>query len=465
RGSAVRQVSWLAAAVAIHNFVNSITSSGDFPELSNAVLNFPVIVIAAWSLYLLAGCVVQSEAAQLPAAEQPFRVSALRVLARGIRVIAVLAPVIAAIGYSTASVSFVFPLVQTLAILGGLLVSQWLFSGLVDLSFRDPGASHKMTAGLVNTLVGFALFCMALPMIALLWGARVADLTEIWTLIQSGIQIGNRQLTPTNFLTFAIVFSIGYTLTRLLQGALRSSVLPNTQLDSGGRNAVLTGVGYLGILIAAISAITAAGIDLSGLAIVAGALSVGIGFGLQAIVGNFVSGIILLIERPIKQGDWVEVGSYSGYVKSINVRSTQIETFDRATVIVPNADLIAGTVTNYTHGDDVGRLILGVGVAYGTDPRRVEAILLELARAHPRIQQIPGPGVVFRNFGADSLDFEIRAILKDVNYVMSVRSELNFQICEKFAQEGIEMPFAQRDIHLKDIDKLASAISGIPEKK
>lgn len=471
---------WIAilmgVVLALDTLLTAVADMVGFADEARVVLALPILV-AAGVLLVRMGMLLHPRAAfeATEEAENPLKLRILALISKANIAIGILGPLLAAVGYSTAAKSTIFPTVKTMAVLGVIMLAYGLLTkfaeglstaGRVEESIRKGRAKPQPDGQptLVPVFVGFFLISVSLPILALVWGARPADLLEVWSIVNDGLTIGDRRISVVDFVYFAAVFAAGYTVTRLLQSTLRTSVLPRTKMDSGGRNAVLTGTGYVGIFLSALAAITSAGLDLSSIALVAGALSVGIGFGLQAVVSNFVSGIILLVERPIKEGDWVEVGSASGYVQKISVRATEIETFDRATVVVPNADFISGMVTNWTHSNMNGRVRVPVGVAYGSDPRQVEEILLEIAKAHPMVDKRTEANVIFIGFGADSMDFEIRVIIKDVNWMLAVRSDMNFEIVERFRAAGIEIPFAQRDINLRDIDKIAAAFGVKPAK-
>ncbi|RME18244.1 MAG: mechanosensitive ion channel family protein [Alphaproteobacteria bacterium] len=440
--------------------VGAVSAYEGYGEETRVVLGFPLLALAALILLRLGQFLRRHTRAEGLEHDEGASFLARTLGLGGMGLIAVGAAglLAGAIGYTGWAVTLVFPTVLTLAVIALLLV---LHGAYVEAyAYLRGFDEEKARASLLPLVMSFFSILAATPVLALIWGARVSDLQEMWARIMAGVTIGGIVLTPADVLTFLIVFAAGVGLTRLIQGALRTTVLPRTRIDQGGRTAIVSGVGYLGIFIALMVAVTTAGIDLSALAVVAGALSVGIGFGLQNIVSNFVSGIILLIERPISEGDWINVGGQEGYVRDISVRSTRIETFDRTDVILPNSDLISGVVTNYTRGNLIGRVIVPVGVAYGSDTKRVEQILLEVARAHPLVTVNPPPSVYFREFGADSLNFEIRAILKDVNYKLSVLSDMNHEIARRFAEEGIEIPFAQRDIWLRNPEALGAALGG-----
>jgi len=238
-----------------------------------------------------------------------------------------------------------------------------------------------------------------------------------------------------------------------------NQVMEPAGLSGGVRDSVRTGLGYVGFIAAVLVAASYAGLDFSNLAIVAGALSVGIGFGLQSIVNNFVSGLILLAERPIKVGDWVVVGENQGFVRKISVRATEIETFDRANVVVPNSLLISEKVQNWTLHNNVGRISISVGVSYDSDPERVKDILLETAREHPQLLTHPEPYVWFSDFGNSSLDFTLFAYALNITRQLGIQTDLRIAIIKKFREEGIEIPFPQSDVHFRDLGWLKTALA------
>lgn len=442
----------LAIFLVVRDAIEEFATVESFSDGTLAVLNFPVIVATALIMFRFGQLMIRHIRFDSANTERAVRARVVAFFGRLVILVSLVAPVLAVAGYGTAADQLIFPAISTLGLLGLIVVMQRFTNDFYRFLMRQ---SDEDADSLIAVLIGFMLALAAVPFLALIWGARVADLTELWTRIGEGFAIGDSRISPMDFFVLILVFVVGYMGTRLLQGALKNSILPKTKIDTGGQNAIISGIGYVGIFVAAIVAITSAGLDLSSLAIVAGALSVGIGFGLQNIVQNFVSGIILLIERPIAEGDWIEVGGTHGTVKRISVRSTRLETFDRFDVIIPNADFVSGRVANYTRGNSIGRIVIPVGVAYGSDTRKVERLLLNIARHHEQVLMNPEPAVDFIGFGADSLDFQIRAVLRDIGTGMSVRTEMRHQIVEAFAKENIEVPFAQRDIWLRNPEALA----------
>jgi potassium efflux system protein len=256
-----------------------------------------------------------------------------------------------------------------------------------------------------------------------------------------GFSIGGVTLSLSSMIGAAIVFAVVVFVTRLIQDWLGGQLLPQTRLDAGVRNSVQMIFGYLGLIVATLLAGAQIGLDLQKFALIAGGLSVGIGFGLQTIANNFVSGLILLWERSIRVGDWVVVGAEQGFVRAINARATEIETFDRGSLIVPNSNLVSGVVKNWVHNDRVGRIIVSVNVAYESDLDTVRDLMIAAAKAQDQVLAIPAPSVMFAEFGDWALKFNLVCFVDDIEFAERTRSDINFDVLRRMREAGLRIPY------------------------
>ncbi|MCC3244500.1 DUF3772 domain-containing protein [Methylocystis sp. WRRC1] len=275
-------------------------------------------------------------------------------------------------------------------------------------------------------------------------------------------RIGDVTVSPYGAITSTLIFALVLAATQGLRQWLDTRLLPLTRLDVGLRSSISATLGYTGFILAAGLAMSNLGLGFEKLAIVAGALSVGIGFGLQSIVGNFVSGLILLWERAIRVGDWVVLGDEQGYVRRINVRSTEIETFDRATMIVPNSNLVTGVVKNWLRGDKVGRIKVAISPHSGVDPEQLRDIMLACAKAQEGVLRIPAPQVMFLGMEASTFKFELWCYVEDVEKSSRVRSDLHFDLHQRLKAAGISIAAsastpAPTILQIPELDKLAAA--------
>jgi small-conductance mechanosensitive channel len=297
------------------------------------------------------------------------------------------------------------------------------------------------------------------------WGLFAADFFGVVREATWGLRIGDFSFSLAALFGALAALLIGVLATRAAQAWLKTRFLPRTSLEPSLQHSVATIFGYLGVVAALALALAALGIDLQKITLVAGALSIGIGFGLQSVVSNFVSGLILLTERPIRVGDMIVVKGEEGFVRQIRVRATEIETFERASVIIPNSELITGVVKNWTHANTLGRIIVKVGVGYDSDADEVRAILLSVAQEHPQILQSPGPQVYLANFGDSALEFELRCVVANVQEGLVTKSDLHMAILRRFRAAGITIPYPQREVSIREAVATAPEADGKMAKR
>lgn len=273
--------------------------------------------------------------------------------------------------------------------------------------------------------------------------------------------LGGIEISPEVILLTVGTIYVVFMISKAIQKTLLDSIFPRYRVELGVQLSMVRLIHYSILIIGFIILLNLLGFELTKLAILGGALGVGIGFGLQAIVNNFASGLILLFERPIKVGDTVEIGNDIGEVKKLGLRATIVSTFDNAEIVIPNSDLITAPVTNWTLSGRQARVKIPVGVAYGSDIQKVLEILMNIAAEHPQILTRPEATALFLAFGASSLDFELRVWVPDFADRMQVLSEINQEIDNEFSLAGIEIPFPQADLHLRTVDEqAATAFSG-----
>ncbi len=302
-------------------------------------------------------------------------------------------------------------------------------------SIGDRGISRLSLT--FRTIADVLLVVLGIPWLLALWTVTWVDFRSLFNSALVGFHVGNVNVSPINIASLLLILVLGVLLTRFITGWLDRRVLKQTRLNKGVQDSVRTSANYAGYIAAGAFGLSAAGFDFSSIALVAGALGVGIGFGLQSIVNNFVSGLILLAERPVRVGDWVVVNAGEGIVKKINVRSTEIETFDNCTIILPNTMLIVEAVRNWTHRDTLGRFHVNVGVTHGTDVDLVAKTLTEIVAAHAKVLRYPPVQVQLIKFSAGSVDFDIRGHVADVFEAAIVASDLRFAISKRFAEKSI----------------------------
>jgi small-conductance mechanosensitive channel len=390
--------------------------------------------------------------------------------------------VVTAAALLTGYIGFASFLLSRFLVLFGTLGALYVVTVFIDALFADvlsgdAPAGRKLAAAfglspravdLFGTLIS-GILKLVLALAAIFpaigpWGVFAADFFDMIQDAMFGVRIGEITISLGTVAGGLAILTLGIIATRLLQRWLDTRLLPLTRLDIGLQNSISSIVGYAGMIAVLLFVLAELGIDLQKIALIAGALSVGIGFGLQSIVSNFVSGLILLAERPIRVGDWVVVKSDEGFVRRISVRATEIETFERASVIIPNSEFITGAVKNWTHGNTMGRITVKVGVGYDSDPDQVRKILLECATSNASVMSQPEPRVFLIAFGDKALEFELRCLVANVQDSLAVKSTLQLDVLRAFRQAGIGIPTAPAENKLVRIPEVRDTARQVPPR-
>ncbi|MBN2382362.1 mechanosensitive ion channel family protein [bacterium] len=333
-------------------------------------------------------------------------------------------------------------------------VTRKVLPAILDLSFFGRWAfimaNRTVIVKRLLTFLMIVFIVVALFLALYIWGVYNSPQHAWHEISQIGFRIGAHDITVELIILGLLALLVTWYSSLALQSILNEEVYPRKEIEPGIGVSINRLVHYALVLIGFFWFVTILGFDLKNVTIIGGALGIGVGFGLQNIVSNFVSGLVLLVERPIRLGDVVEINNTWGEILKLGLRSTVVGTYDGSEIIIPNSDLITQQVTNWTRLDRISRLKIQVGVSYDSDVKKVMSLLLEIGQAHPLCLKEPSPKVHFTAFGESSLDFELWLWLDELSNRLKVKTELMLQIFERFQQEKISIPFPQRDVHLVD---------------
>jgi potassium-dependent mechanosensitive channel len=452
-------LSWGAAALGITIFLSAVHRATGAPLAP---------VVATWALFALAFVVIAMHLLLRPVQPDPRAEDATAVVSRlpWLRIllwpIAVAVAVALVAGYVGFAAFLAVRLLAVLAIVGALVVALVFVDAFAtEVIASDTPRGRRMAVlfgitpnaldlliALVSAVVRLFLIVAGVLLLVDYSGLFADDIVGVFQISRWDFAIGGLNLAPANILAALAILLVGLVAVRAAQSWLETQFLPHTRFDAGLQNSIAALSGYSALVAVLALALGALGIDLQKIALIAGALSVGIGFGLQSVVSNFVCGLILLAERPIRVGDWVVVKNEEGWVRRINVRATEIETFDRASVIIPNQDFITGVVKNLTHGNTMGRVVVKVRVAFDSDAEKVRAVLRACGEEYPHVLRAPPPMVYLMGIGDIGLEFELRCLIADVGQSIAVSTELRLEILRRFAQHAIKIAFLPHEARL-----------------
>jgi potassium efflux system protein len=429
-----------------------------------ALLTLPALSDRAWQA-------VRPEGSELP----PMVGGTWWSVARLALSVAVLSSIVfALLGYATLASHIHSALASTCLLLALALLAHRLSGDLLDAAAAPETATgrwvrRRFSLSPDRTLRGqnIVLLLIDIVLVALLgigipaaWNVDIDAILSGFGQLLHGVRIGGVTISLENIGMAILAFGLAMLLLRLVRSVVRDRVMPTVDAPLPLRQTIDAGLNYAGVIIAILIGITALGIDFTNLAIVLGALSVGIGLGLQNIANNVISGVIMLLERPVKAGDWVSVNGHEGFVRRINIRATEIETFQRTHVIVPNSLFLQNPVINRTYADTSSRVEIPLTVGLGTDVAKMEAILRDTALAHPRVLRVPAPIVRFVRVTSTGLEFELFVFVSQLADRIVVGNDLNRDLLARMIEEKIIDPRPVPELKVRDLDKLAGRLAG-----